>query len=135
MRVNLLGAIILYYIIKKNTNNSLEILADLPTLWLNGGTIPPDILATNFRPDIVLINRNQRQIELLELTCSFEKNIDSAHIRKAKKYNDLKVDLESAGWVVHLIPFEVGSRGQITKRNKNALINVLKRNQIKVTNN
>ena len=61
--------------------------------------------------------------------------MESAHIRKAKKYNDLKVELESVGWVVHLIPFEVGSRGQITKRNKNALINVLKRNQIKVNNN
>ena len=119
----------------KNTNKSLEILADLPTLWLNGGTIPPDILATSFRPDLVLINRNQKKIELLELTCSFEKNIETAHIRKAKKYNDLMVDLESVGWGVHLIPFEVGSRGQITRRNKNALINVLKRNQIKVNNN
>ena len=55
-----------------------------------------------------------------------------AHIRKAKKYNDLKVNLESAGWKVYLIPFEVGSRGQITKRIKNALINVLKRNEIRV---
>ena len=71
----------------------------------------------------------------LEVTCCFENNIESAHIRKAKKYNDLKVGLESFGWVVHLIPFEVGSRGQITKINKNALINVLKRNQINVNNN
>lgn len=121
--------------IKKNSNQSIEILADLPSLWLNGGTIPPDILTTSFRPDLVLINRNQKKIELLELTCSFEKNIEAAHIRKAKKYNDLKVDLEKAGWLVQLIPFEVGSRGQITKRNRNALINVLKRNQIKVNNN
>ena len=45
------------------------------------------------------------------------------------------MDLEGVGWTVQLIPFEVGSRGQITKRNKEALINVLKRNQIKVKNN
>ena len=56
-------------------------------------------------------------------------------MRKAKKYNDLKVDLESVGWDVQLIPFEVGSRGQITRRNKNSLINVLKRNKIKLNNN
>ena len=37
--------------IKKNSNQSLEILADLPSHWLNGGTIPPDIWTTSFRPD------------------------------------------------------------------------------------
>ena len=85
----------------------LDILADLPSLWLNGGTVPPDILTTGFRPDLVILNRSE-------------------------KYNDLKVDLESAGWKVNLIPFEVGSRGQPTKRNMEALISVFKRNQIKV---
>ena len=105
------------------------------TLFIYFVTIPPDILTTRFTPDLVIINRSQKKIELLELTCSFEKNIESAHIRKAKKYNDLKVDLERVGWVVQLIPFEVGSRGQITKRNKESLINVFKRNQIKVKNN
>ena len=68
--------------------------------------------STIFRADLVLINRNQKEIELLELTCSFEKNIETAHIRKAKKYNDLKVDLESVGWLVQIIFFEVGYRGK-----------------------
>ena len=121
--------------IKKIPMPNLEILADLPSLWLNGGTIPSDILTTSFRPDLVILNRSQKTIELLELTCSFEKNIEMAHLRKAKKYNDLKKDLEGVGWRVHLIPFEVVSRGQITKRNKDSLINVFKRNQIKVQNN
>ena len=26
--------------------------------------------------------------------------METAHIRKAKKYNDLKVDFESVGWLV-----------------------------------
>ena len=120
--------------LKKTSSKDIEILADLPTLWLNGGTIPPDILTTSFRPDLVLIRRNEKKIELLELTCSFEKNIESAHLRKARKYNDLKVDLEKVGWNVELLPFEVGSRGQITKRNKENLINVFKRNRLKVKN-
>ena len=46
---------------------NLEILADLPGLWLNGGTVPPDILVTNFRPDLVIINRKDKKIELMEL--------------------------------------------------------------------
>ena len=119
---------------KKAAPDGLEILADIPTLWLNGGTIPPDILPTACRPDLVIINRIEKKIELLELTCSFEKNIESANILKTRRYNDLKDDLEKAGWNVMLIPFEVGSRGQVTKRNREALTNVLKRNKLKVKN-
>ena len=69
--------------LKKISPEYLEILADLPTLWLNGGTIPPDILTTSFRPDLVLIKRKEKKIKLLELMCSFEKNIEMAHFRKA----------------------------------------------------
>ena len=111
---------------------NLQILVDLPGLWLNGGTIPPDILVTSLRPDIALINREEKKIELLELTCSFEKNIEEAYIRKYKKYLSLKTDIEKTGWSVRLVPFEVGSRGQITKRNTDSLIQVFKRNSIKV---
>ena len=119
----------------KITIPKLEIIADLPSLWFNGGTIHPDILATSFRPDLVILNRSEKIVELLELTCSFEKNIEMAHIRKAKKYNDLKTDLEGVGWKVHLIPFEVRFRGQITRRNKDSLVYVFKRNHIKVKHN
>ena len=55
-----------------------------------------------------------------------------AHRRKAKKYNDLKKDLEEVGRRIHLIPFKVSFQSQITKRNKDSLRNVFNRNQIKV---
>ena len=61
-----------------------------------------------------------------------EKNIEEAYIRKYKKYLSLKTDIEKTGWSVRLVPFEVGSRGQITKRNTDSLIQVFKRNSIKV---
>ena len=80
----------------------------------------------------MIIDRNKKSIELLELTCSFENNIESAHLRKTKNYNDLKVDLEKAGWTVFLVPFEIGSRGLMTRRNRDSLIKVLKRNSIKL---
>ena len=118
--------------LKEKAPDNLEIFADLPNFWLNGGTIPPDILPTGLRPDIVIINRAERKITLLELTCSFECNIEAANIRKTKNYNDLKADLEKAGWKVSLTPFEIGSRGLITKRNRESLITAMKRNIIKV---
>ena len=91
-------------------------------MTFNGGTIPADIVATSLRPDIVIVNRQEKLIELMELTCSFEKNIDAANLRKHTNYLDLKSDIEAAGWKTSLVPFEVGSRGQITTRNKKFII-------------
>ena len=71
-------------------------------------------MATSLRPDIVIVNRQEK---LMELTCSFEKNIDAANLRKYTNYLDLKSDIEAAGWKTSLVPFEVGSRCQIAQRN------------------
>ena len=89
----------------------------LPGNDFNGGTIPPDILTTTSRPDLVFVYRDSKQIKLFELTCSFEDNINSANITKFEKYEDLKKHLESGGWKTELVQFEVGSRGYISKRN------------------
>ena len=40
---------------------------------MNGGTIPPDVLTTAERPDLVFIDRRKKSIDLYELKCSFEK--------------------------------------------------------------
>ena len=103
--------------------------------WLNGGTIPPDILTTQQRPDLIILDRQTKSITILELTCSFEKNIEAAHIRKAIKYNDLKIDLESRGWSSNIVPFEIGSRGHVTKRNKLSIYKTMKNWNIKVNQN
>ena len=104
-------------------------------MTLNGGTIPADIVATNLRPDIVIVNRPEKSIEIMELTCSFEKNINSANLRKTTNYLDLKTDIETSGWKTSLVPFEVGSRGQVTVRNKKAIIESCKKNQLKIKRN
>ena len=46
----------------------------------------------------------------------FESNIETANSRKNLKYQDLKRDLEGQNYVVTLLPFEVGSRGQVEKK-------------------
>ena len=109
----------------------LEIFADLPGLDQNGGTIPPDIITTQLRPDLVILNRNQKLIFLLELTCSFESNIEAANIRKTTKYSALKSDLEDKGFTCHLLPFEVGSRGYVSRANKSNLMNIFMANKLK----
>ena len=60
---------------------------------------------------------------ILELTCSFERNILAANIRKNTKYTSLKSDIENAGYTCTLIPFEIGSRGHVTRGNR---INITK---------
>ena len=103
-------------------------LADLPGFDLNGSTIPPDILITTARTDLVIIDRQQKKIYLLELTFSFE---SSANIRKNIRYNPLKTDLIAKGYECYLIPFEVGSRGYVSKSNKTNLMNIFLMNKLR----
>ena len=102
----------------------MEVYSDISGLDINGGTIPPDIVVTQLRPDLVIINRQEKIISLLELTCSFEKNAEAANLRKTLRYNALKSDLEDRGYRCLLVPFEVGSRGHIRKASKSNILNI-----------
>ena len=117
---------------KKSSADDITIFADITDHKFNGSTIPPDIISTKSRPDLVIVNRKAKKIELLELTCSFETNIEQANNKKYRRYLSLKSDLESEGWTVYLTPFEIGSRGHVTNRNKTALKNTFIRNHIKL---
>ena len=111
---------------------TLDLYADIQGYKTNGGTIPANILCTLERPDLVLVEKRSKLIILLELTCSFESNIEAANSRKKLKYQDLKRDLEAQQYTVTLLPFEGGARGQVTKRNRNALESLFRTNKIKV---
>ena len=50
---------------------------------------------------------------------------------KIDKYTDLETDLKEKGWTVHLVPFEVSSRGQILKHTQLHIFNTLKHFKIK----
>ena len=78
------------------------------------------------RPDIVIIETLTKKVTILELTVSFETNFEAANIRIQVRYNDLKQDLNKNGYITEIIPFEIGSRGHITKRNREALKKILK---------
>ena len=119
--------------IAKVLPSEVTLFTDIPGKTINGGTIPADIVTTGQRPDIVLINRKDKKIALLELTVSFEKNAESAHLRKASRYHDLTQDIKKRGWLAECLPFEIGSRGHITNRTKTDLSNILKRYKVKLS--
>ena len=92
-------------------------------------TIPQDILDVSgegSKPDLVLIDRINKKIALLELTCPLQSNINGAHQRKLTKYTQLEIALEEKGFKVFLMPFEVGSSGHINKHTRQNIINTLK---------
>ena len=116
----------------KVKSDDVTIYTDIPGRSINGGTIPADIITTGQRPDIVLINRSEKKIALLELTVSFEKNIASANIRKSSRYFDLTNDIIKEGWTAYCVPFEIGSRGHVTKKNKTDISSILSSFDIKI---
>ena len=106
-------------VIIENKPDNIVVYADLPDLDLNGSTIPPDILVTLSRPDLGITNRSIKSAFVLELTC-----------RKSTNYTSLKTDIEDAGYLCTLIPFEIGSRGHFTRGNRINIINAFLQHKI-----
>ena len=80
-------------------------------------TIPPNILSTSSRPDIVIVNSLSKQIHLLELTIptNSQKGLDQARERKLNKpkYNYLISDLKVIGWSPSYDTIEIESLGHL----------------------
>ena len=99
----------------------MNLFADVPGYQApHGGTIPPHVLTTALRPDIVILSETSQEIVLFELTCPWDSNIVRSHTFKSEKYAPLIADL-SVNFIVHFFSVEVSARGQITKENKSRL--------------
>ena len=124
--------------LKSSSTNNTQIYADLPGHKINGSTIPADILVSSgegSRPDLVLVNREKKEIALMELTISLPQNTQAANKKKALKYTHLDIALREQGFKVYLVPFEVCSNGHITKTNQTNIQNTLRRFRQKVKKN
>ena len=77
-------------------------------------TIPCDIFPTFLRPDVVIVDRRDRKIVIIELTIPFERNFEEAQRRKSVKYASVIAGLEEAGYACTFFSLEVGSRGVIS---------------------
>ena len=108
----------IFNFISPSLKDGFELFADLEGFGAgNGGTIPPDVLVTNQRPDILLLNRRIRKVILFELTVPWDANVETSHDLKVRKYAPLVNDL-SVRFSVEVFCFEVSVRGQLTKINK-----------------
>ena len=109
----------IYDFVSGRLGDGFEIFADLQGHGSgNGGTVPPDILVTAQRPDIVVLNRASRQILIFELTCPWDTNVAIRHEQKSRKYSPLINDLVNSGFVADCYCFEVSVRGQLSKANR-----------------
>ena len=61
--------------------------ADIPSYILSGGgTVPPHVLVTAEKPDLVIIDRMEEKMDIFELTAPVETNIKNANAQKMNKY-------------------------------------------------
>ena len=111
---------ILLHIVKQmhasKTHSGKRIIADVADFKLpDGGTIPPEIVVTNKRPDIVLVDEKTGDVELFELTSCADslENIKNAQSRKSVRYALLVGDIKSTGVEAKATPFEVCALGNI----------------------
>ena len=81
------------------------------------GTIPPNIMVTNLKPDIVVVDKSKKEVSIFELTCPAETRIDISNKLKSEKYAHFETDITA--YKASVIPFEVGAHtGYISNRNK-----------------
>ena len=82
-----------------------------------GGTLPPNVLVTTLKPDIVIIDKTTKAVTVFELTVPGEQRIEISHKLKYEKYQHMSTD--TIHYTVSIVPFEVGSNtGYISSDNK-----------------
>ena len=46
------------------------------------------------KPDIVVVDKNERRTTLIDVVCTWDKNVEDKEIEKVNKYQDLKIELQ-----------------------------------------
>ena len=107
------------------------IYADLPNQRATDhppSTIPPSILVTPLKPDLVLLYKD-KQATVIELTCPMntKSNLVAARSRKQNKevYGILFSDMANKGWTVDYETLEIGSLGHYQKEMRPLLSSAL----------
>ena len=108
---------ILKYILSIVVTEPDSLYSDLTGMMTGCSTVPTDVLVTSQKPDLVVVNRIDKKLTLLELSVPFEQNIDSTHQYKIDRYRNLISDIENNGFNVKYYAIEIGSRGHISAEN------------------
>ena len=104
--------------VKSHLPPSYSLTVDLPD---HHYTFPQHITPTDQRPDPVWWSDSNQELRMLELTISFEPNMEEAHQRKQAKYQHIVEAATEAGYDTELFALEVGSRGMTNDGELNAL--------------
>ena len=68
---------IINYIVNSVDENKFKVYSDLPGYQTsNGGSLPPSMMVTTLKPDIVIVDEINKKTVIYELTVQFERNID-----------------------------------------------------------
>ena len=112
----------------KSIAPEIILYTDLPGQeYPGGGTIPVDFIITNLRPDLCIVDHDNKSLTIVELTIPFEMNITNAHKYKEQKYTRLIDELKDSGISVNYYAIEIGSRAYISKENTSRLKSFLKK--------
>ena len=85
-----------------------------------GGTLPPSIVVSNLKPDIVIVKKSEKTVSIFELTVPGEQRIEAANKLKYEKYEHFLTDIQQ--YKPTVTPFEIGSHtGFISNTNKKNL--------------
>ena len=84
------------------------------------GTLPPSLVVTNLKPDIVIVDERTKKVQIYELTVPKETRISTSNKLKLEKYQHFTSDISV--FKASVTPFEVGSHtGLVTRDNRQAL--------------
>ena len=107
---------ILNYIVSCVNTDRFTVFSDLEGHQVaGGGTIPPEICITAQKPDVVILDKDKGTINIFELTCPLETNIEKRHQDKMNKYSHFLTDCSN--YICNLTCFEISSKGFISQRN------------------
>ena len=86
--------------------------SDLPGFEAaGGGTIPPEVCVTTLKPDIVIMDKEKKELHIFELTCPLERNIEERHLYKQNRYAHFSTDITD--FKTTITSFDISSRGYI----------------------
>ena len=90
-------------------------------------TIPPEVVVTALKPDLVLIDEETGDMEIFDLTscADREHSISEARIFMQRKYAPLIADIKATGRKAKFSPFEVCALGNIRADSKKTLRSIL----------
>ena len=111
---------ILNYIVSSVNTDRFTVYSDLEGHQVaGGGTIPPEICITGQRPDVVILDEEKKTINLFELTCPTEGNIEKRHKDKMDKYAHFLTDCSN--YTCSVTCFEISIKGYVSPRNHTSL--------------